>query len=111
MLFCDHIDGEIKYAKHRVDELDEKKCQCKYTVIEGDVLKEKKLTSVVYEFELVDDGSGGGGSICKMLSEYYTEQGVEISEEDIEFGKENAYNQIYKRIENYLLANPEAYAC
>lgn len=78
-------------------------------MIEGDALKESLLTSVVYEFELVDDGNGG--SICKMLSEYYTESDVKISEEEIEFGKENAYNQIYKRIENYLLANPEAYAC
>ena len=65
------------------------------------------MTSIVYEFEFVDNGNGG--CVCKMLSQYYTEGDVKFSDEDIEFGKEKAADQFYKVVETYLLANPDAY--
>lgn len=103
-----YTGDDLKYSRHRIDELDEKKYKCKYTVIEGDLLKENLMTSIVYAFEFVEDGHGG--CICKMLSEYYTKGDVKFSDEDIEFGKEKASDQFYKVVENYLLENPDAYA-
>ncbi|PON40536.1 Bet v I type allergen [Parasponia andersonii] len=46
-------------------------------VMEGGVLKEKLMTSMVYDFEFVDDGHGG--CVCKKLSQYYTEEDVSFS--------------------------------
>ncbi|KAK7831889.1 pathogenesis-related protein sth-21 [Quercus suber] len=54
---------------------------------QGDVLGEK-LKSIKYEVKFVADEHGG--CICKMLSEYYSDQEIEFKDEDIEFGKERA---------------------
>ncbi|KAG2697541.1 hypothetical protein I3843_07G110800 [Carya illinoinensis] len=95
----------FKYAKYRIDELDMENFQCRYTITEGDVLGEK-LKSIEYEMKFVADH--GGGCICKMSSEYYSDQELEFKDEDIEFGKERA-TEIYKVVETYLLTNPLSY--
>ncbi|KAM3687913.1 hypothetical protein ACB098_10G113300 [Castanea mollissima] len=95
----------FKHAKLRMDELDTKNYQCKYTIVEGDVLGEK-LKSIKYEVKFVADEHGG--CIFKMLSEYYSDQEIEFKDEDIEFGKERA-TEMYKVVEAYLLTNPHTY--
>lgn len=95
----------IRYAKHRIDELDVENCQCKYTLIEGDVI-DGKLNMVEYEAEFADDGCGG--CICRMSSKYCSDKDIEFQDEDVEFGKERAM-AVYQVIEAYLLANPNAY--
>ena len=94
------------HIKHRIDEVDNEKCWCKFTLIEGDVMGEK-LRSAAYEIEFMDDGEGG--SICRMLSEYETVGDVVFRDEDIEEGKEKA-TELFKPVEAFLLANPDAYA-
>ncbi|KAK4793658.1 hypothetical protein SAY86_024093 [Trapa natans] len=77
----------IRYAKHRIDELDRENCRCKYTLIDGDIIDDRKLKMVEYEVEFVNDSRGG--CICKMSSKAM---------------------EVYRVIEAYLLANPDAYA-
>lgn len=81
-------------------------CRCKYSLIEGDII-DGKLKHVEYEAEFTDDGHGG--CICRMSSNYCSDQDIEFRDEDVEFGKERAM-EVYKAIEAYLLANPSAYA-
>ncbi|XP_030454857.1 major allergen Pru ar 1-like [Syzygium oleosum] len=94
----------LKYAKHRIDEMDAVNFRCKYTLIEGDILSDG-LKSVVYEIEFVDDGNGG--SICRMSSDYCLDRDIELRDEDIEAGKDRAM-ELYRAVEAYLLANPTA---
>ncbi|CAL2226853.1 unnamed protein product [Prunus armeniaca] len=49
-----------------------------------------------------------GGSIIKNTSSYHTKGDVEIKEEHVKAGKEKAH-ALYKIIETYLVANPDAY--
>ncbi|KAH7511429.1 hypothetical protein ACOSP7_007238 [Xanthoceras sorbifolium] len=95
-----------KYAKHRIDELDEENLVCKYTMIEGDALGDK-LESIAYEvrFEAASDG----GCICKMTSTYQIIGEFEIKDEEIKASKERVLG-IYKLVDNYLLNNPQVYA-
>lgn len=103
---CLQYEGiHFKHAKLRTDELDMKNYRCKYTIFEGDVLGEK-LKSIKYDVKFVADEHGG--CICKMLSEYYSDQEIEFKDEDIEFGKERAA-EMYKVVEAYLLTNPHTY--
>ncbi|CAL8991312.1 unnamed protein product, partial [Prunus brigantina] len=48
------------------------------------------------------------GSIIKNTSGYHTEGDVEIKEEHVKAGKEKAH-ALFKIIETYLVANPDAY--
>ncbi|OWM88127.1 major allergen Pru ar 1-like [Punica granatum] len=96
--------GHIKWLKHRIDAIDVEKLVCKYTLIDSDISFDK-IEKVVYEvkFEAAD-----GGCVCKMTSEYHTKEGVELKEEEIKQGKDKAMG-LYKVVEEYLLANPDAY--
>ncbi|EYU43989.1 hypothetical protein ABFS83_07G010000 [Erythranthe nasuta] len=93
------------YVKHRIDAVDEENYYCKYTLIEGDALM-GKLDHIVYEVKF--EAYGYGGCLCKITSEYYTIENVEIKEEDIEQGKDRAIG-MYEVVEAYLLAHPHAY--
>ncbi|KAL0457454.1 UNVERIFIED_CONTAM: Major allergen Pru av 1 [Sesamum latifolium] len=95
----------FNYVKHRIDEIDEEKFMCKYTFIEGDALMDK-LDHITYEVKF--EPYGFGGCICRITSEYYTKENVEIKEEDIELGKDRAIG-MYEVVEAYLLAHPHAY--
>ncbi|PKI46037.1 hypothetical protein CRG98_033566 [Punica granatum] len=98
--------GHLKWLKHKTDAIDAEKLVCKYSLIESDIAFEK-IESVVYEVKF--ETSSDGGCVCKMTSEYHVKAGVELKEEDIKQGKDRAMG-LYKVVEEYLLANPEAYA-
>lgn len=96
----------MKYMKQRTDLLDKEKYICKYSFIEGDAEMEM-LELITYEVKF--EGYGQGGCVCKISSEYRTkEEGTEISEVDIELGKDRAIG-MYEVVEAYLLAHPLAY--
>jgi len=101
-----HAGTDIKYVKHRIDELDRVNLVCKYTMIEGDSLGEK-LESIAYEvrFEVGSDG----GCDCKMTSSYLMLGDFTLKEEEIKAGQDKARG-IYKVVEAYLLENPHVYA-
>ncbi|KAF8392637.1 hypothetical protein HHK36_022986 [Tetracentron sinense] len=94
----------FKYVKHRIDALDKENLECKYTLIEGDALMDK-LESINYEAKF--EPSADGGCVIKKTSKYNTIGDFEIKEEQIKEGKERAMG-MYKVVEAYLLANPEA---
>lgn len=77
-----------------------------YTMIEGSELMDK-LESISYEIKFESSPEGG----CKgtNTSKYYPKPGVMIKEEEIKAGKEKAM-AVFKAVEAYLSANPEAYA-
>ncbi|GLT32555.1 hypothetical protein SLA2020_072150 [Shorea laevis] len=64
------------------------------------------LVKVRYETKFV--AAAGGGSICESSSKYYTIGDIEIRAEDVKAGKEKALG-LFKAVEGYLLANPDAY--
>ncbi|XP_034686477.1 major allergen Pru ar 1-like [Vitis riparia] len=97
--------SQFNYVKHRIDSLDKENFTYCYTIIEGDALMDT-LESIYYEVKLV--ASPDGGSICKNISKYHTKGDIQITEDQIKAGKEKAMG-MYKAIEAYLLANPDAY--
>ncbi|KAG6758743.1 hypothetical protein D5086_018950 [Populus alba] len=93
-----------KYVKERIDVIDKENCIYEYTMIEGDVLgSEFEKVSNVVKFEASPDG----GSICKGSSKYYTIGDIKVNEEEIDAFKEKQMG-LFKAIEAYLLANPDA---
>ncbi|KAF7145038.1 hypothetical protein RHSIM_Rhsim04G0229800 [Rhododendron simsii] len=100
-----HTGSQFKYVKHKIDALDKEKMTYAYTLIEGDALMDK-LESISYEVKF--EPSPDGGCIGKNISTYHTKPGVEIKEEEIKAGKAQA-SGIFKAVEAYLVANPDAY--
>ncbi|PSR92547.1 Major allergen Pru ar like [Actinidia chinensis var. chinensis] len=97
-------EGSIhKSVKHRVDGLDKENFTYSYTIIEGDALD--VFESISYHIKIV--ASPDGGSICKNRSIYQPKGDAQVSEKEIKAGKERA-SGIFKKIEAYLLANPDA---
>jgi len=96
--------SQFKSVKHKVDGLDKEKFTYSYSIIEGDALM-GVLESISYEIKI--EASPEGGSICKNSSKYYTKGDAQITEEQIKSGKEKA-SGMFKAIEAYLLANPDA---
>ncbi|XP_007029487.2 PREDICTED: major allergen Pru av 1 [Theobroma cacao] len=97
--------SQFNYMIEKVEALDKDNFVYSYSVIEGDALM-KTLEKITYETKL--EPSPAGGSICKTTSKYYTIGDFEIKEEGIKAGKEKALG-IFKAVEAYLLANPDAY--
>ncbi|KAJ9699685.1 hypothetical protein PVL29_005515 [Vitis rotundifolia] len=97
--------SQFNYVKHRVDGIDKENFTFSYSVIEGDALM-GTLESISYEVKFV--ASPNGGSICKSTSKYHTKGDFEITEDQIKAGKEKALG-LFKAVEAYLLANPDAY--
>ncbi|KAG8499582.1 hypothetical protein CXB51_006242 [Gossypium anomalum] len=98
-------ESQFNYMKQKVEALDKENFLYIYSVIEGDALM-NKLEKITYETKL--EASPHGGSICKTTCKYYTIGDFELKEEGIKAGKEKALG-IFKAIEAYLLANPNAY--
>ncbi|GAB4829963.1 hypothetical protein Ancab_019609 [Ancistrocladus abbreviatus] len=99
-------DGfQYKYAKHKIDELDVDNFFCKYTIIEGDAL-DGKYECVVNEVKYYPKGSG---CICKMNTHVHPLPGTEFNEEGPKMGQERL-QKMFKVVEEYLIANPDAYA-
>lgn len=96
----------INHLKHRIDAVDEEKLTYSYTVIEGDDLL-GKIESISYEIKF--EASPDGGSKCTNSIKYHPKAGAQINEEEIKAGKEKAM-AVYRAVEAYLLANPNAYA-
>ncbi|KAB1213899.1 Major allergen Pru ar 1 [Morella rubra] len=97
--------SQFKYVKQRIDVVDHANFTYGYSVIEGDALSQT-LEKISYEMKLV--ASPDGGCILKSTSKYHTNGDQEIKEEQIKAGKEKAAG-LFKAVESYLLANPEAY--
>ncbi|WVZ21726.1 hypothetical protein V8G54_009048 [Vigna mungo] len=96
----------FKYVKHRIDEVDKEKLECKYTMIEGGPLGEK-LESIAYEVKF--EATSDGGCLCKMTSKYNVIGDFEVKEEEIKEGRESSLG-VCKVVEAYLLQNPQVYA-
>ncbi|TYJ45487.1 hypothetical protein E1A91_A02G059900v1 [Gossypium mustelinum] len=97
--------SQFKYMKQKVEAVDKENFVYIYSVIEGDALM-NKLEKITYETKL--EASSDGGSVCKTTSKYHTIGDFELTEEGIKVGKEKALG-IFKAIEAYLLANPDAH--
>ncbi|GLT32553.1 hypothetical protein SLA2020_072130 [Shorea laevis] len=95
--------SQFKYVKHKIDGIDKENFTYSYSVIEGDALM--NLEKICYETKFV--AAPDGGSICKSSSKYYTIGEIEIKEEDVKAGKEKALG-LFKAVEAYLFANPDA---
>ncbi|KAF8017499.1 hypothetical protein BT93_H2620 [Corymbia citriodora subsp. variegata] len=98
--------SQMKYIKHRVDALDKEKMTYSYTMVEGGELA-SKIESITYDVKM--EASPDGGCKGTNVSKYHPKLGVVINEEEIKAGKEKAA-AVFKAVEAYLLANPEAYA-
>ncbi|XP_011047410.1 PREDICTED: major allergen Pru ar 1-like [Populus euphratica] len=97
---------EGKYAKHRIDAVDKDKLTHSYTTIEGVTLLDK-FESIAYDIKFEATPEGG----CKgtLVSRYFPKPGAEIKEEEIKEDKEKAA-AVFKAVEAYVVANPQAYA-
>ncbi|MFS7989775.1 putative Bet v I/Major latex protein [Helianthus anomalus] len=93
------------FAKHQVDEIDEKTFTYKYTLIEGNGISDN-IEKVSYDIKF--EGSSNGGTVSKMTTTIYTRGDFEIKEEDLKAGKEKVLG-LYKVVEAYLIKNPDAY--
>ncbi|XP_027164319.1 major allergen Pru ar 1-like, partial [Coffea eugenioides] len=98
--------SQFTSVKHRVDKLDTESFTCKYSsTVEGDALM-GVLESISYVIKIVE--SPEGGSVCQTSSTCYTKGDIQMTEEQIKSGKEKAL-AMFKAVEAYLLANPDAY--
>ncbi|GFZ13936.1 hypothetical protein Acr_24g0001260 [Actinidia rufa] len=98
-------EGSVhKFVKQRVDAIDKENFTYSYTIIEGDALTDI-FESISYHIKIVP--TPDGGSICKNRSIYTTKGDAQVSEEEIKTGKDKA-SGIFKKVEAYLLANPDA---
>ncbi|MGI4370281.1 pathogenesis-related BetVI family protein [Klebsiella pneumoniae] len=97
-------EGSVhKSVKHRVDGLDKENYTYSYSIIEGGALD--VFESISYHIKIV--ATPDGGCICKNRSIYTPKCDAQVSEEEIKAGKERA-SGIFKKVEAYLLANPDA---
>ncbi|MBA0696680.1 hypothetical protein Goari_003212 [Gossypium aridum] len=90
--------------KHQIGGHDENKFSYSYSLIEGGPLGDK-LEKISYENKF--EAAASGGSICKSSMKFYTVGDNVITEDEIKAlikGSEG----VYKPVEAYLLANPEA---
>ncbi|KAJ0816250.1 putative Bet v I/Major latex protein [Helianthus annuus] len=92
------------FAKHQVDEIDEKTFTYKYTLIEGNGISDN-IEKVSYDIKF--EGSSNGGTASKMTTTIYTRGDFEIKEEELKAGKEKVLG-LYKVVEAYLINNPDA---
>ncbi|KAH7513426.1 major allergen Pru ar 1 [Ziziphus jujuba] len=100
-----HENSPIKYVVHQIDSVDTENLSYGYTVIEGDALGDV-VEKITYQNKIV--AGPEGGSIVKNTSTYYTKGDHEIKEEQIKAGKERSAG-LFKAVEAYLVANPDAY--
>ncbi|KAH7842853.1 hypothetical protein Vadar_009803 [Vaccinium darrowii] len=98
------MSNAYKSVKQRVDVIDKENFTYSYSVIEGNALM-GVFESISYHIKIA--ASPDGGSICKNRSIYQTKADAQVTEEEIKSGKEKATG-MFKAVEAYLLANPEA---
>ncbi|XP_068636287.1 major strawberry allergen Fra a 1.08-like [Aristolochia californica] len=96
---------ELRYWKHRVDTIDDENFVFLYSIIEGGLIG-KKVKSTW--FELKFEGNPDGTTSCKLLGEFDTlGKTLPLEEEKEMMG---GMVGMFKAVEGYLLANPNAYA-
>ncbi|KAF7011263.1 hypothetical protein CFC21_025591 [Triticum aestivum] len=88
----------------RLEFLDEEKCECKSTLIEGGGIGTAIETATS---RIKVEPAVNGGSLVKVNSTYKLLPGVEVNDE-ITKAKESV-TAIFKAAEAYLIANPDAY--
>ncbi|XP_019181544.1 PREDICTED: pathogenesis-related protein STH-2-like [Ipomoea nil] len=101
-----HEGDNLKYVKHKIEVVDVDNLICKYSLVEGDVMGDK-LESVDYEAKI--EASGNGGCVCKNTIKYHTKGDYVLKEEEIKEGADKAM-ELFKVVEQYLLANPSVCA-
>ncbi|XP_020152344.1 pathogenesis-related protein 1 isoform X2 [Aegilops tauschii subsp. strangulata] len=90
--------------KERLEFLDADKCECKSTLIEGGGISTGIETATSH---IKVEWAANGGSVVKVESTYKLLPGVEVQDE---ITKAKGYvTAIFKAIEAYLIANPDAY--
>nr|QOL10867.1 pathogenesis-related 10 Que ac 1.0201 [Quercus acutissima] len=97
--------SHFKQAKHRTDVLDPENFTYSFSVIEGDALFDK-LEKISTETKIV--ASPDGGSIVKTTSKYQTKGDIQLPDEQIREGKEQA-SRLFRAVEAYLVAHPDPY--
>ncbi|KAF2313852.1 hypothetical protein GH714_018330 [Hevea brasiliensis] len=96
---------EYKYIKTKVEAVDKDNFKNSYSIIEAEP-KLDVIEKISYEIEIV--ASPDGGSIIKSTSKYFPKGNSQINEEQVKTGAEKALG-LFKAVEAYLLANPDAY--
>ncbi|KAF2313854.1 hypothetical protein GH714_018337 [Hevea brasiliensis] len=96
--------SQFKYSKHKIEAIDKKNLKFSHSVIEGDMLMNviEKITYYI-KFQQSPDG----GCICKESSNYHTIGDFKLNKDQLKAGKEKALG-MFKAVEAYLLANPDA---
>ncbi|KAF2313861.1 hypothetical protein GH714_018375 [Hevea brasiliensis] len=91
--------------KTKVEAVDKDNFKNSYSIIEAEP-KLDVIEKISYEIEIV--ASPDGGSIIKSTSKYFPKGNSQINEEQVKTGAEKALG-LFKAVEAYLLANPDAY--
>ncbi|XP_024017529.1 major allergen Pru ar 1-like [Morus notabilis] len=94
-----------KYVKQKLDAVDLDNLSYSHSLIEGDVLS-AELEKISHQTKFV--ASPDGGAIIKVNTKFYTIGDAPINEEKAKEGKEKAVG-LFKLVEGYLVANPDAY--
>ncbi|KAG9443635.1 hypothetical protein H6P81_014975 [Aristolochia fimbriata] len=95
----------LSHVNQRIDVLDEENLEYKYAVTEGSYLG-NKVMSALYHIKIEQSP---GGCICRASAEYESPEGTELTEDEINIGRDGLLGTL-KAVEAYLLANPGAYA-
>ncbi|KAJ6904268.1 major allergen Pru ar 1-like [Populus alba x Populus x berolinensis] len=99
------VEGKgLTYVKQKIETIDEENFAYSFSLIESNVWMEG-VEKVIFEHTFVPTPEGG--SICKRTSKYYIKDGAEIKEDQIKKdGKKT--EGLFKAVEAYFLANPDA---
>ncbi|GLJ10568.1 hypothetical protein SUGI_0130880 [Cryptomeria japonica] len=96
---------DFSYVKEKVEEVDEEKLVYRYSHVEGGLLG-KKVSSATYEFKYTPKAEGG--CICSYVVHFDSLPGVPQDDEKVKEIKDMS-TALFKKIEAYLLANPNLY--
>ncbi|CAM0872810.1 unnamed protein product [Alopecurus aequalis] len=101
---CEAVQLHLSLMKEKLEFLDENKCECKLTPIEGGGIGTaiEMATSHIKVEKTVS-----GGSVVKVESTYKLLPGVEVKDEITK--AKDSVTAIFKAAETYLVANPDAY--
>ncbi|KAF2313858.1 hypothetical protein GH714_018366 [Hevea brasiliensis] len=104
LLLINFCCSQFKYSKHKIEAIDKENLKFSHSVIEGDMLMNviEKITYYI-KFQQSPDG----GCICKESSNYHTIGDFKLNKDQLKAGKEKALG-MFKAVEAYLLANPDA---
>ncbi|XP_028772122.1 class-10 pathogenesis-related protein 1-like [Neltuma alba] len=95
-------DGQLHYAKHKVEAVDKDNLVYNYTLVESDTFPET-LEKIAVETKLAV--APNGGSVVKVTVNYVTKGDAKPSEEELKIGKQKG-DGLFKAVEAYVLANP-----